>query len=203
MNRANFAPLALPLVLLLIVLASAVAAVVYVEGLVESAESRLTAQTRQLSTARQRHANAGLEKDILQRFRETYDALETIGFVGAEQRINWVDGLRTINREAKLYGVEYQIGQQEPYAGASTLGVADLPMRQSIMRVRLPLLHEGDLMDFFRMLAARRSGVFTMNACEIDRIGQGVSDGSQPTLNAECELTWITVPEEEAERNRP
>ena len=111
--------------------------------------------------------------------------------------------LRTINREAKLYGVEYQIGQQEPYAGASTLGVADLPMRQSIMRVRLPLLHEGDLMDFFRMLAARRSGVFTMNACEIDRIGQGVSDGTQPTLNAECELTWITVPEEEAERNRP
>ena len=197
MTRVNLRLLLAPLTALSAALLLAVVGVLYADNLVGAAEARLAAQTRQLSQSRQRHANAGLEKDILQRFRETYDALGRIGFVGPEQRLNWVDGLREVNREARMFGIDYQIGQQEAYPGAATLGMPELPMRQSIMRVRMPLLHEGDLMSFFRLLAARGDGVFTINACDLRRTERSPGIGAEPTLLAECELAWITVAEPE------
>jgi hypothetical protein len=197
MTRFNLRLLLAPLTALSAALLLAVVGVLYADNLVGAAEARLAAQTRQLSQSRQRHANAGLEKDILQRFRETYDALGRIGFVGPEQRLNWVDGLREVNREARMFGIDYQIGQQEAYPGAAGLGVPELPMRQSIMRVRMPLLHEGDLMSFFRLLAARGNGVFTINACDLRRTERSPGIGAEPTLLAECELAWITVAEPE------
>ena len=197
MTRLNLRLLLIPLSALAAAVVLALAAVLYADNLVDAAEERLAAQTRQLSQSRQRHANAGLEKDILQRFRETYDALGRIGFVGPEQRLNWVDGLREVNREARLFGIDYQIGQQETYPGAAGLGVAELPMRQSIMRVRMPLLHEGDLMSFFRLLANRGDGVFTLNACDLRRAERNPGNSVEPTLLAECELAWITVAEPE------
>lgn len=199
MNQNRFAPLYLPGTLLLFVLLAGGVAVFYADKMVGEAESVLRAKTQALSAARQKHANAGLEKDILQRFRETYAALETVGFVGAEQRINWVDNLRVANRENRLFGVEYQIGQQESFSGGADLGVGDLPMRQSTMKVKLPLLHEGDLMPFFRALASQKSGVFMMTACDLWRIPSGNGLLAQPNLSAECELSWITVAERSEE----
>lgn len=199
MTRSPYAPLYLPGALLALVLVVSAIAVGYADSMVDDAERALDMKRQTLSTAQKKHANAGVEKDILQRFRETYAALEKIGFVGAEQRINWVDSLRVANRESNLFGVEYQIGQQESFPGATDLGVGDLAMRQSIMRVKFPLLHEGDLMPFFRNLAQQRSGVFVMNACELTRLPANGGGQAQPNLNAECELAWITVADPRSE----
>lgn len=193
MTRKPLAPLYLPGALLAMVVAVGAVAVGYADSMVNEAERALDLKRQALSTAQRKHANAGLEKDILQRFRDTYAALEKVGFVGAEQRINWVDGLRIANRESNLFGVEYQIGQQEAFSGALDSGATELSMRQSIMRVKFPLLHEGDLMPFFRALAQQRSGVFVMNACELTRVSPSGALQAQPNLNAECELAWITV----------
>lgn len=203
MKAYKLSSLLVPALLFLVITIAGIAAVQYAESLVTQATDRLRIQTQALSAARQKHANAGLEKDILTRFRETYDALEKVGFIGAEQRINWVDGLRTANRESKLFGVEYQIGQQEPYPYAADLGVGDLPIRQAIMKLKMPLLHEGDLMPFFRALAARSAGVFTMNACILRRVGVGVQETSQPNLGVECDLAWVSVMEVENAEERP
>lgn len=202
MKRFKYSSLLVPGLLFFVISIAGIAAVHYAESLVADASERLRIQTQLLSSARQKHANAGLEKDILTRFRSTYDALGTVGFVGAEQRINWVDGLRAANREARLFGVEYQIGQQEPYAFAADLGVGDLPVKQAIMKLKMPLLHEGDLMPFFRALAARNAGVFTMNGCTVRRSGPGTLEVSQPNLTVDCELAWISVLEVEKPEER-
>lgn len=201
--RLGLPGLALPLGLLALALAGGLGAVSYAESLVGSARVRLAEHSRQRDAARQRLANAGAEKDVLLRFRGTYEALGAAGFVGAEQRINWVDGLRAANEEAKLFGVEYQIDQQSRYEGAASLGVSGLDMRQSAMRIRLPLLQEGDLMTFIRSLAARRSGVFTLDSCTLNRTAIPSGSAAQPTLWAECRLTWITVAEAESQDARP
>lgn len=203
MKAFKFSSLLVPALLFFIIVLAGVAAVQYAESLVRQASDRLRTQTQALSAARQKHANAGLEKDVLTRFRETYDALEKVGFVGAEQRINWVDGLRAANRESKLFGVEYQIGQQEPYAYATDLGVGDLPIKQAVMKLKMPLLHEGDLMPFFRALAAKSSGVFTMNACTVRRAGASNVESNLPNLGVECDLAWISVTEIEKTEERP
>ena len=203
MARRHLSVLVLPAVLFTIVAVGGVGLVAYSETLVDTAESRRASQAQQLSVARSRHANAGLEKEIITRYSGVYDALADIGFVGAEQRLDWVDSLRAANREANLFGVEYMIGQQEDFTAAADFGAAGLPMHQSVMRVKLPLLHEGDLMNFFRHLAAHRAGVFVMNSCTLLRTTSAVPSDAQPNLNADCELTWVTVDETAAEVARP
>lgn len=195
MMAGRFSSLYIPGVLLLLALAIGGSTVLYAERRVADAEAELASQMQSFSAARQQHANAGLEKDILTRFRGTYAALEKVGFVGAEQRINWVDSLSVANREAKLFGVEYQIGQQEAFPEAASFGVGDLSMRQSVMKVKLPLLHEDDLMRFFRLLAAQKAGVFVMNECDLRRLPSVGVPGAEPNLIAECAVAWITVPE--------
>lgn len=170
-----------------------VGGVVYTEGIAEDADLRRTNQQQLLSSARARKANAGLEKDLIMRFAPVYERLGSVGFIGTEQRLDWVDSLRTANSEVHLYGVEYQIGQQEAFP-AATVGAAGLEMRQSPMRVRLPLLHEGDLMRFLQRVAENRRGVFVITGCSVTRIGSAMS-ADQPNLSAECDLNWITVEE--------
>lgn len=197
MQRRHLRKLMLPAGVLAASLIGSAVAVSYQSGQVQSAEARRLAQAQALASARARLANAGVEKDIITRFSHVYDALQEVGFVGDEQRLNWIDGLRTANREANLFGVEYRIGQQETFAAAADLGTPGLPMRQSTMHLRLSLLHEGDLMNFFHLLAARRVGVFTLDGCALTRLVGVPPKGDQPQVNAECDLTWITVEDTE------
>jgi len=193
MNPALLRQLGGPFVLFTLVAGISAGGVIYTARSEDAAENRRTTQQQVLSGARARKANAGLEKDLIMRFGPVYGRLQDVGFIGTEQRLDWVDSLRTANSEAHLYGVEYQIGQQETFP-AATLGAAGLEMHQSPMRVKLPLLHEGDLMGFLQRVAESRRGVFMITGCTLTRVGTGIS-AEQPNLNAECDLSWITVDE--------
>lgn len=202
-SKKGLPPLALPIMALVGVLIAAALLVRYSERLVSQSKASLTAQQQTLSEARQKFSNAGAEKDVIARYMGTYQALQQLGFAGGEQRINWVDSLRKANREAGMFGVEYQIGQQVVYPLASEMGGNGLPMKQSIMKLSVPLLHEGDLMRFFRLLADQRSGVFTLNACQIRRNAPMDAGAILPRLVADCEVSWITVSEAEKPEGTP
>jgi hypothetical protein len=201
-ERKGLPPLAIPGIVLAAVLIAALVLVRYADGLVARAKSSRAAQEQALSEARLKYSNAGTEKDIITRYLGTYRALQELGFVGGEQRINWVDSLRKANREAGMFGVEYQVAQQAPYPLANEIGGGSLPMKHSVMKLTVPLLHEGDLMRFFRLLAAQRSGVFTLNACQLRRNSGGDPNSLQPRLGAECEVSWITVNEDEKKEGK-
>jgi len=196
-ERKGLPPLAVPAIVLGVVLIAAIVLVRYADRLVTQAKSTLAAQEKALTDARLKYSNAGTEKDIITRYLGTYQALQELGFVGGEQRINWVDSLRKANREAGMFGVEYQVAQQAPYPLANEIGGGSLPMKHSVMKLTVPLLHEGDLMRFFRLLATQRSGVFTLNACQLRRNSGSDTSTLQPRLGAECEVSWITVNEAE------
>ena len=106
---------------------------------------------------------------LIERYVEPYRQLERAGIVGEEQRISWIDALRTANREADLYGVEYDVGPQQPYSFMSEVNAGSLSVHQSIMKLRLGLLHEGDLFRFFQALAAQKAGRFSVNQCSLQR----------------------------------
>jgi hypothetical protein len=201
--RKGLPPLALPGIVLAVVLIAAVVLVHYTERLVGQAQDTVAGRDRALSEARKQYSNAGAEKDVITRYLGTYQALQEFGFAGGEQRINWVDSLRKANQEAGMFGVEYQIGQQAPYPFASDIGGSSLPMKHSTMKLTVPLLHEADLMRFFRLLARQRSGVFTLNSCLIRRSGPVDPATVQPRLGAECEVSWITVNEGEKTEAKP
>ena len=103
-------------------------------------------------------ARSGEEVETLRTYIGPYQQLEQLGIVGEEQRLNWIDALRVANIDAQLYGVDYEVGSQMPYSFAAEVNAAGLPVQQSMMKVKLGLLYETDLLTFFRVLARAERG---------------------------------------------
>jgi hypothetical protein len=170
------------------------AGIIYqLDQMLTSSRLELAQQQSQMREARTRLQKSGDEKDIIVRYLPNYQYLQSIGFAGDEQRLNWLEGLRLANQQAQLFGVQYQIGSQQPYPYAAELEPGQLTLNQSVMRLNFQLLHEGDLMSFLAALGKQGAGFFSVNQCRLDRLTTGGSIRFQPNLRAECDIAWITV----------
>jgi len=193
MNQSDFEALRTPLLVLLAVLVAGAGAIFYTDRLLTSERQQLLQQQGQLKQAHVRLQKSGDERDIIVLYLDRYRQLERAGFVGEEQRINWLDGLRLANQQADLFGVDYQIGTQRTYPFAAEFNPGQIELNQSLMQLRFRLLHEGDLLRFFDALARQNAGIFTVDQCLLRRIDTRGVIRYQPNVNAECELSWITA----------
>jgi hypothetical protein len=203
LSAQDLRALSRPLIVLGVVAALSAAVIAYSGRAVKNAQAQVKAEESSLIDARNRVQQSGDEKRVIQQYMEPYKQLERAGIVGEEQRISWIDALRAANQEADLYGVEYDIGPQQPYAFVNEIDAKNLSVRQSILKLRLGLLHEGDLFRFFNALAAQKVGRFSVNQCSLKRLPVDLAvPTNQPTLNAECELAWITIGGPSAEEGK-
>jgi len=193
MSQADLQALRNPLLVLVVVVVAGALAIYYSDLLMATARRQLTQQQTLLKDAKTRLQKSGDEKDIIVRYLDSYRQLERSGFVGEEQRINWLDGLRIANRQADLFGVDYQIEAQKPYVYAADLNPGQLALYQSAMRLKFQLLHEEDLMRFLAALSRQGVGIFAVNQCTLRRIDTRGVIRYQPNATAECELSWITA----------
>ena len=193
MTQADLQAIRNPFLLLVGVLVVSAIAIYYTDRLAVAARQRLAQQETQLRDARTRLQRSGDEKELIVKYLGSFQQLEKRGFVGEEQRINWLDGLRLTNQQADLFGVDYDIASQKPYPYAADLNPGEIKLSQSIMRLRFRLLHEEDLMRFLDTLARQGAGIYTVDQCSMKRLDIGTAVRYQPNLNAECELAWITA----------
>ena len=200
MNALELRALQTPLIVLIVVVALASGIVFQLDQSLTAAKRELTQQQNQLREARTRLQRSGDEKQLIVRHLGTYQALQRIGFVGDEQRLNWLEGLRQSNQLTQLFGVQYNIGAQQLYPDAAELDAGQLAVHQSVMKLNFQLLHEGDLLRFFGTLARQGAGFFSVNQCNIDRLenSAGVRLKLQANLRAECDIAWITLKPAEA-----
>lgn len=204
MSSSDLRALRMPLVVLLIVLLAGGVLVFYTKLLADASSQQLKPQENQLREARTRYQKSGDEKEIITRYLGDYQRLQKQGFIGTESRINWLDGLRVANQQAELFGVEYQIGAQQPYALAAEYNPGNFAIQQSLMKLNFPLLHEGDLMRFFSILSTKVVGLFHLRQCKLERLDSNPTTlRFQPNLRAECELTWITMNPADSTRSKP
>jgi hypothetical protein len=196
--RPAWAALRAPLVVLALTLAAGAAMVDYSGQSREQAQGRLEQLKTAQMLARQQSLKSGEEMNTIMRYLSDYRRLRQEGFIGTERRLDWLDALAAANARARLFGTEYSIDAQQPYAGELP-GNARLQLRQSSMKLRLALLHEGDLARFLDHLAARHAGLFSVNDCDLHRLAGAGPDsappGGQPNLQAECQLVWYTLNE--------
>lgn len=190
-----------PLLVLTAVVLCSASAISWTRTQIQKDERLLAGQQGQLREAQNRFQRSGDERDLIVRYKPPYEALREEGLIGPEQRINWLDALRTTNQETRLFGAEYQISTQQPYPYAQELQAPRLGMAQSIMKLNLRLAHEGELLRFFDRLASQRAGAFDINECTVERSANADAPlNAQPNLRAECELAWITINPEPLER---
>ena len=193
MNAAELRALRTPLIVLALMLAVGAGLIYRIDQSLAAANRELVTQQNQLREARVRLQKSGLEKDVIVRYLPSYQYLQQFGFVGDEQRLNWLEALRLSNQQAQLFGIQYQIGSQQAYPYAAELDPGQLTVHQSLMKLNFRLLHEGDLMNFMHTLAKQGAGFFAVNQCALQRLNSDGVARAQPNLGAECEIAWITV----------
>lgn len=161
----------------------------------DDAQAALDKQQSQLDQARQRYQTSGLEKETIVKYLPVYQRLIQEGFVGEERRIEWVDALRSIHQQHKLFGINYSIGAQEQYQPAFALNLGSFGLYRSIMELELSMLHEGDLLTLLEALSEKQATPFMLRECEIKRVSRVDPDKLAPYFQATCELDWLTLRE--------
>jgi hypothetical protein len=193
MNNQELRALQNPLIVLLAAAALGCALIYQLDQMLISTKRELAQHQNQMREARTRLQKSGDEKEIIVRHLPTYQFLQRAGFVGDEQRLNWLEGLRQSNQQAQLFGVQYQISSQQPYPFAAELDPGQLTLHQSVMKLNFQLLHEADLMTFLTALGKQNAGFFTVNQCKLERINVNPGARLQPNVRAECDIAWITL----------
>ena len=197
LDKQDWQKLQIPLVLLGAVVIVVVLLFGFAQHYNANQDQALQTQQNLLNAARQRYQSSGMEKDTIVEYLPKYQALISKGFVGEERRIEWVDNLRAQHKNHKLFGIKYNIGQQEKYTPTFASNLGGFTLHRSTMRLELDMLHEGDLLQLTESLNANNTASFILRDCEIVRLNAGgpLSNQLIANLNAQCELDWLTLRE--------
>ena len=195
LSRQDWQKLALPLVALLVAVVFAVGIVAYAQDYRAEVGQRLQQQQNQLMQARSRLLSSDQERDNIMRYLPVYQRLISQGFIGEEHRIEWVDALRYVHQSQRLFGIKYSIGAQAPYQPGFIGNTAPFTLYRSIMKLELPLLHEGDLLVLLDGLKHRQSTPFLLRDCTITRNGMAATTTLTPLATASCDIDWLTLRE--------
>lgn len=125
-------------------------------------------------------------------YQPKFLALRKQGFVGEERRLDWVESIKRIQEDRKLLAINYEISAQQVIPPEPEIALGDLELRSSQMKLKMDLLHEGDLLNFMNDL--RRKGLYTVQGCKVSRL-EGESESVHSPLTAECIIFWLTLGE--------
>ena len=157
-------------------------------------ESAMQAQQNLLNQARQKYQSSGMERDAIVQYLPIYNQLLTDGFIGEERRIEWIEILRQIHAQHKLFSIDYKISLQENYSPAFFGNLGNFTLHRSVMRLDLEMLHEGDLLTLLDDLRAQPTP-FIVRDCEMKQIsGMPINPNNvKANLKATCEIDWLTL----------
>ena len=156
-------------------------------------EARHQAAMARVSQARARLEQANEEQRKIERYRPRYRALAAQGWIGEEARLEWIEAIRDAAKRRKLFPVTYEIAPQRTLPPDAAPGLGSLELTASRMTLKLPLLHEEDLLNLLADLQHSGKGFFTIHRCAISRNPAQTPGELQPNLEGECELDWLTL----------
>jgi hypothetical protein len=194
LTSKDFSAMKLPALALAIAVAASFAMVVFTSNQRKQSEMQYRGQLTALQEARTRYQRSGEERETVSQYLQAYRQLEKIGFIGSEQRLNWVESLRVANAQAGLFGVDYQMSAQGPFPFVAKDNPVSDRVKHSQMKLSFGVLHEADLMRLFDALTAQQPGLFALTGCSLDRAGRrGPPLPRQANLTAQCDLSWVTI----------
>jgi hypothetical protein len=191
MTRPPIAALKTSILLLLATVMLSTAGIFWSHKQDSAARADLQLQQTALVAAHARQQQGQTEARLIAQHIDAYHALIARGFVGAENRLAWIEAVHLANQDARLYGLTYTLS---PRTAAPAALAGGLPLKQTRMVVKMPLLVETDLPHFLDALRARAPGLVRVNSCRLSRSTEAPPQPvNRPELDAECELLWFTV----------
>jgi hypothetical protein len=198
MTRPPVASLKSAILLLLAAIVLSATGIFWSHAQDTEARADLQRQQAALDAARARQQQGQTEARLIAQHLDAYRALIEQGFVGDENRLAWIEAVHLANQDARLYGLTYTLSPRTA-APAAPAALADgLPLKQTRMTVKMPVLVETDLPRFVDALRTRAPGLFRVDSCRLARITDTPPQAvNRPELDAECELLWFTVAADE------
>lgn len=177
-----------------------IASVIFSTLLIDYAEGKYSVVADQVRIARvganeakRRYHDSDIEKAMISQYLPEYKALQARGFIGSENRLKWIDALRTVDRGLGNFGVQYQLSAQGTYKGPLSDEPVAARLRESSMEIRFGVVHEGHFLAFVAALEAQQPGIYSLRSCSLE---PAHSDKPQPrarNLNANCQIDWVTM----------
>ena len=191
LNLRNLAGSMATLLLASLVAAGLVFGVMHVGGraeqLLKLAQTEQTESRIRLSRAQEDEQEIRAKID---RYREIIER----GRTQPERRLDWVETLRRIKEQRRLYGMEYEIAPQRALDTKAVVS-GGYSFLVSPMKLDLLMLHENDLLDLFGDLSRQVGALVSVRQCAIERLPGNAPQPGNPLLKAQCEVDWITLQE--------
>ena len=144
--------------------------------------------------ASQQYLAVDEEERIIEQFYPDFVRLYRAGLLGGEQRLSWLEALRTAGDAIKLPQLDFKLEAQREWSPDFDLPLGAYAVRASAMDLSLGLLHEGDILELFSMLDDRAHGQYSVRSCDFSAAGEPVAlDPTLANIRAECKLDWLTV----------
>lgn len=154
----------------------------------------------------EKHFQEGKVKELIQDYQELikaehiietlygrYRSLEQQGFIGGEDRLQWLEALRRTGDESGIMGMQYRLHEQHPYTGALPLDSGPYQLYASVMELQVDALHEGDLLVFLERLYDAGEGLPAVDGCTLLRLNGGEVTPGEANVRADCRLSWYTI----------
>lgn len=131
----------------------------------------------------------GEEAEIKQK-SAVLSTLQARGVVGDEQRLEWVELLKSISERRRLIDLQYEIAPQRPLAPATP---GTFAFYASTMSVQLKLLHEEDLTRLLDDLRQQARALIDVKRCSVSRLPGAAERVGHAQLQADCQIDWVTL----------
>lgn len=157
-------------------------------------ETRGAAQERDRATEGKTRIEARLrqfrseEIDLRERSL-LFKRLQDAGILGEERRLDWMEQLRATQRDLRLPGLQYEFAAQAPLNQTAASGYAWF---NSPLRLRMRLLHEGDLLSTVERIQREAHALVIVRTCRLAS-PTGEHKESFAPLNADCDMDWLTA----------
>jgi hypothetical protein len=138
-----------------------------------------------------RFQNVESEKQDIALYQPRFAQLRAGGLIGDENRLAWIEAIKSIQDQRKLVSASYDIEAQQALVFAAPMAFGDYQLRASRMRVELGLVHELDLFRFIDDL--RGAGRFTVQDCTVKRNDVPADAIGVARLTARCTLLFLTL----------
>ncbi len=126
-----------------------------------------------------------------------FDRLAAKGIVGEEQRLEWIEQIRRIRSERRLFDIHWELQARRLLEAELAPGDGGgYDMHASRLKLELPLLHEEDLLRFLDDLKGHLQAYVLPRQCSIELAAKDTGPEAgplPPRLQARCELDLVTL----------
>jgi hypothetical protein len=194
LNQQDWKRLQLPLLVLGAIFVIIGLLAFYANNYQSQQQQALELQRMQLNQARQKLLSSGQEREMIVQYLPQYQHLLATGFVGEEKRIEWIETLRQIHLQHKLFSIDYNIGQQAIAHPTYLPNLGGFIMHASTMHLDFGMLHEGDLLTLLENMRAQFN-TFVVREGTVSKPSGAKINATILTdyLKASCEIDWITL----------